>query len=268
MTTDLLVVNYNTKKLLKRLLDTLHEDYEDDAWKIYIADNNSSDDSQQWLLDNADKYKIEEVFFNQNIGYSAAINHLSSVSDSEFLCAVNADTWFTTNHVKQVQNSFRELSNAAVIGVKQIDERDNIRHGGIFWDGPGTPPKHRGWAEIDRLDSLYKDRVQCWTVSGSIYYARRSMWNEMTEYEPYQVLFPRAGGAFLPTPMYFEETFCSQLAHHMGYEVWYDGTVETAGHTWNASTGFHDDKLHQLFDISRGIYKETCNRLGILHECG
>lgn len=266
---DLLIVNYNTRHLLKRLLDTLESTW--DAFdagkicKIYIADNDSQDDSKAWLEANKNFYPIEKIFYNQNIGYSAAINHLASKSDSEFLCAVNADTWFTVNHVRQVQQSFTELPNAAVIGVKQRDEGNKIRHGGIFWDGVNNP-EHRGWGMWDPDDTFFKDRIQCWTVSGSIYYVRRSMWDAMTEYEPYRELFPRALGAFLPTPHFFEETFCSQLAHHMGYEVWYDGTVETAGHSWHASSDV-GDASRKYFEISRNLYKATCDRLGIPHEC-
>lgn len=208
---------------------------------------------------------MKEVFFNENIGYSAAINGLASLSDSEFLCAANADTWFTTNHVKQVEQSFRELPNAAVIGVKQMDEKHMIRHGGIFWDGWHNP-KHRDWAMYDPNDEMDKDRVECWTVSGSIYYVRRSMWDEMASYIPFRYLFPDHTGAFLPTPHFFEETFCSQLAHHLDHEVWYDGTVETAGHSWHASSDVGESS-RKYFEISRNIYKETCDRLGIPHEC-
>lgn len=266
MTTDLLIVNYNTRHLLQRLLDTLHSDYEEGAWKIYLADNNSTDDSQQWILDRIDRYQVEEVFFNENIGYSAAINQMAAVSNSEFLCAVNADTWFTTKHVKQVQRSFMELPNAGVIGVKQLDENGAVRHGGIFWDG-ATNPAHRGWSFVDKSDAYFKDRVPCWTVSGSIYYMRRSAWDEVGNCKPFKDLFPDLQGSWLPTPMYFEETFFSQMMHHMGREVWYDGTVDTAGHTWNASTGSHDNRLHQLFQESRELYIKTCDNLGIHHEC-
>jgi len=263
-------VNYNTKKLLERLLDTLHSDYEPGVWNIYISDNASTDGTREWLTENFHKYNLKYFGFNENIGYSAAINNLVALSkagsNSEFLCAVNADTWFTTSHVKQVIESFHKTPNAAVIGVKQMDENKLIRHGGIFWDGVKNPI-HRGWSMKDPFDASYKDRVPCWTVSGSIYYMRRNVWDEVAEYEPFKTLYPNLRGAWLPTPMYFEETFYSQLVQHLGYEVWYDGTVDTAGHTWNASTGSHNEKLQNLFQTSRQMYIQTCEALGIPHEC-
>ncbi len=265
MTVDLLVVNYNTKDLLKRLLDTLHSDYESGVWKLYIADNASPDDSVEWLNENKDSYQINHISQNENIGYSAAINNLAAISSSQYLCAVNADTWFTTNHVKQVAESFRRHRPAAVIGVKQMDESSRIRHGGIFWDGRSNPV-HRGWGQYDPLDQMHKDVIPCWTVSGSIYYVRRTAWDHMANYIPYREQFPNNTGAFLPTPHFFEETFCSQLAHHLGYQVLYDGSVETAGHTWHASSDV-GEASNNYFHISREIYIRACNKLGIKHEC-
>jgi len=264
MTVDLLVVSYNTKDKLKRFLDTIHKDYEEGIWKLYIAENDSQDGTQEWLIENAEDYIIEEIRYNRNIGYAGAINDLAFRSNSEFLCALNADTWFSTHHVIEAMESFRQLPNAAIIGPKQMDEQNRIRHGGIFWDGIGNPI-HRAWGKYDPHDQYINDLQQCWTVSGSIYYVRRSAWDRMTSYPPYRELFPDVKGAFLPTPHYFEETFCSQLAHHLGYEVWYDGRVETAGHSWHASNNPGDN--NDNWSISRGLYIETCNRLGIPHEC-
>jgi glycosyltransferase involved in cell wall biosynthesis len=265
MAVDLLVVTYNTKDLLKRLLDTLHSDYEDNVWKLFIADNNSQDGTQEWLLANSGEYKIEELVFNENIGYSAAINDLAFRSSSEILCAVNADTWFTTKHVKQVIQSFDDTPNMAVCGVKQMDESNKIRHGGIFWDKK-SDPVHRGWSQWDPLDVEYRDKVQCWTVSGSIYYAKRSIWKELHDCPIFAEMYPEAKGAFLPTPHFFEETWFSQHALAHGYEVWYDGTVDTAGHTWHASTAV-GEASRKYFMTSRDIYIKACEKHRIDHEC-
>lgn len=261
---DLLVVNYNTKDLLKRFLDCLHRDYEPDIWKIYIADNSSTDGSIEWLRENSNQYNIEKIFYNENIGYAKAINHLASISDSPFLCALNADVWFDTEHVKQAIESMSTLPNLGVMGVKQLDENNTIRHGGIFWDGL-TNPVHRGWNKHDPEDRLCNDAQRCWTVSGSIYYVKRDVWNEITNNPKYRGLYPDTEGAFLPTPHYFEETFCSGMCHYLGYEVWYDGRINTAGHTWHASNsvGSNNDK----FAFSRNLYIQACEAIGIPHEC-
>lgn len=265
---DLLVVNYNTKEKLQRFVDTLNSDYEPDVWRLYIQDNGSTDGSRDLLTELfADRLNnIEGIRLENNVGYARAINNLANASHNEILCAVNADTWFTTNHVKEVAASFEapHHANAAVIGVKQKDESGAIRHGGIFWGGVYVQPHHRGWGEGDGHDFKYKDDVPCWTVSGSIYYMRRSVWNELRDCPAYQSIAPGAG-AFLPTPHFFEETFFSVHAQKHGYEVWYDGTIETAGHTWHASSNV-GEASRKWFEESRNLYITACDVCGIPHE--
>lgn len=268
MKVDLLCINYNTQVLLSRLIKTLNSDYEPGVWTLSIADNGSTDGSPEWLdyLDQA-KWHVKQILWNKNIGYAKAINDLASKTDSDILCAVNADTWFTTKHVKDMIDCFERNPNIAIAGPKQLDEARMIRHAGIMWDGSNKKhPQHRGWAMYDQHDKLFKDLVRCWTISGSIYYVRRSVWNEMAIHPDYKSLYPEAKGAFLPTNHYFEETFCSQWAQKLGYEVWYNGLAETTGHTWGGSLNPHQAS-RKYFNESRSMYIETCNKLGIKHEC-
>jgi GT2 family glycosyltransferase len=266
MKVDLLCVNYNTKDLLIRFLSTL--EYDPDLYDITVCDNGSVDGSREWLQEHADQYPaITNVVLNDNIGYSAAINHAASITNNQILCAVNADTWFSNKHIHDMVKCFEDHPNIAIAGPKQLDENRRIRHAGIFWPGiKAFKPKHRGWSVYDAEDKLYKDLVPCWTISGSIYYVRRSVWNEMYNHPEYRKLYPDAIGAFLPTKHYFEETFCSQWAQKLGYEVWYNGEAETAGHTWGGSQD-PNESSRLYFRESQQIYIDACNKLGIEHEC-
>ena len=143
------------------------------------------------------------------------------------------------------------------------NQRFRIRRGGILWTGT-EQLEHRGWGQYDPLDEGFKDVVACATVSGSIYYVRRTAWNEMYLDDTFQFLFPSVQGAFLPTPLYFEETFCSMHAQAKNWTVLYDGTVKTAGHSWHASNPVGSN-VH-YFEISKDIYRQTCQMMGIRNE--
>lgn len=268
MKVDLLVCNYNSRDMLRRLLDILHSDYEPDVWTLTVADNGSSDGSKEWLETNVDNYHIRNLHFNENIGYARAINKMAAETNNDVLCAVNADTWFTTKHVKEVVGFLTKNPNVAITGPKQIDEKCRIRHAGIYWSGiKGHHPVHMGWARPDPNDLMYKEDHPCWTVSGSIYYVRRSVWNAIAQYEPYHKLGLNPDGQALPHfELFYEETMVSQLAHHLGYEVWYNGTSETAGHTWSGSKT-DQSRLNALSAQSRQQYINLCDTLGIKHEC-
>ena len=100
---DLCVVNYNTRPLLQRLLDTLHAEVspENKFWNLYIADNDSADDTVEWLRENDKRYQIDRIDLNKNIGYSAAINKLASRGDNSVIGILNADVWFTNEDIKK-----------------------------------------------------------------------------------------------------------------------------------------------------------------------
>lgn len=255
---DICVVSYNTVDKLKRFLETVNLS-DPSLWNLYVADNGSTDGSQKLIMDNIGTYNIDMAFYNENIGFSRACNQLASMGDNEIVGLFNADVWMQPGQVKYLLDSFAENPDMAIMGPKEMDERGEIVHAGIF--GPPTAPKHRGWREWDRADKKYKDTVRCLTVSGSAYLVRRSVWDDLTNCPIYQDKY-KAQGAFLPTRHYYEETWCSYHALAHDYQVWYDGRMPSLGHSWHASSavgGFADT----LFTESQAIFREACDLHGI-----
>lgn len=262
---DLCVINYNTCSLLARFLDNLHFDLvgTPKVWNLHIADNGSSDRSQDWLEFNLDRYHVDTFLKNDNIGYSAACNLLASSSEAEIIALLNADVWMTSEDLVKIQNIFDENDDIHILGPKQRDEDGLITHAGII--GTNTAPAHRGWRQQDPHDVLYRDRMPCVTVSGSAYFIRRSVWDDLTNNSKYRELYPGAVGAFLPTPHYYEETWCSYFARHLGYNVVYDGSV-SIGHSWHASSPKPGEGFSQAdsqFAVSREIFRSACDYMGI-----
>lgn len=262
---DLCVINYNTRHLLERFLNVLHSDVDSvgRAWNLRIADNDSGDDSAEWLRSNYSSYYMSDVYLNPNIGYSAACNQLASFGNSDVIALLNADTWMTSKDISDIDLIFQNNPDIHILGPKQRDENGFITHAGIV--GTNVQPKHRGWREYDPNDVLFKDRIECVTVSGSAYFVRRSVWNAMTNNPKYRELYPDAVGAFLPTPHYYEETWCSYFARHLGYNVVYDGSV-SVGHSWHASSpkpGEGISEADSYFPVSREIFRNACDAFGI-----
>lgn len=258
---DICVVSYNTVDKLKRFLETINES-DPSLWKLYVADNGSTDGSQQFIQDNLETYNITQGFYNENIGFAAACNNLASIGNSEIVGLFNADVWMVPDHIKYILDCFADNPNMDIMGPKQRNERHQIVHAGIF--GSMTAPAHRGWKEFDPDDQKYRDRQQCLTVSGSAYLIRRSTWNSLTACPIYQEGF-EANGAFLPTNHYFEETFCSYHAHSHGYEVWYDGIIPSMGHSWHASSEIGGSADLQ-FASSQQMFRSACDQHDIPHD--
>lgn len=262
---DLCVVNYNTRHLLERFLLTLHDDihHVEKKWNLYIADNGSSDDTLDWIKNEGFRFKIDAAYSNDNIGYSAACNNLAASSKNDIIALLNADVWLTSADVYKINRIFEDNPDIHILGPKQRDENGSVTHAGII--GTNVQPRHRGWREYDPYDLLYKDRIPCVTISGSAYFIRRSVWNDLTNNDQYRQLYPDAIGAFLPTPHYYEETWCSYFARHLGYNVVYDGSV-SIGHSWHASSprpGEGISEADSMFPISREIFRSACDFFGI-----
>lgn len=254
MEVDLCIVSFNTQEKLKRLLDTLCADYEDNVWNLVVADNGSTDGTVEFLKAEGWSYPIDKIFYNSNIGYANACNQLAAEGDSEIVGLLNADVWLTTKDVSEIARAFEADPELGIVGPKQRDERNRITHGGIF--GTHERPRHRGWQAHDPEDRLFRDCVEAITVSGSAYFVRRSVWNELTDCPLYQECAPGAIGAFLPTNHYYEETWCSYHAWAHLHKVEYLGAV-SIGHSWHSSApvGQGRDKFR---NESQAMFRTAC----------
>lgn len=279
MKIDLCIVSYNAKEKLERMLHSLYESNDPELFDVYIADNGSTDGSLDLLYALQKDYHYD-LFFNRNVGYSAACNQLAYAGKNPFIGLLNCDVWFEEDNIKDIINSFYDHPEAAVIGPKQRDEKGNITHAGIV--GSNTEPKHRSWQVSDPNDELHKDFVECVTVSGSAYFVRRSVWQEIVDNADYMILYDKFAeqsaqrlrvsplswtsnpGGFLSTPHYYEETFCSYYIRHLGYKVCYDGSI-SMGHSWHGS---HEkgSPMDKMFRISQAMFREACDHFEIARD--
>lgn len=262
---DLCVVNHNTASLMKRFLDTLHSDLGDKNrnWKLHITDNDSTDEFIEFIRQSGHEYHIENLFLRKNIGYSAACNYMGSKTNSDIIGLLNSDVWMTNDDVDKIQAIFDSDPNIHILGPKQRDEYGRVTHAGMT--GTGAQPIMRGWMLNDPEDIMFRDRVNCVTISGSAYFIRREVWDTMLNHPKYKEIHPEALGAFLPTPHYYEETWCSYFARHLGYNVVYDGSV-SIGHSWHASSAKPGEGISHVdhyFPISREIFRKACDHMGI-----
>lgn len=258
MTIDLCIVHFKTPDKLERLLSNLRTS--DKFFGVHIVDNSYHEDQTLYdLCQGVSWLNCDNIWFNANIGYAKACNYMAARTDGDILGFLNGDVWLTPSDIMSIQKSFDENPEMAILGPKQRDEQGKIRHGGIV--GSNTKPIQRGWGISDVPDTMFRDVMECVTVSGSAYFIRRNVFDELTQCPIYQEVAPDALGAFLPTPHYYEETWISYHARAHGHKVFYDGRI-SIGHTWKASC--NDDRmLRNYFLESRKIFRAACDAHGI-----
>lgn len=178
--------------------------------------------------------------------YAKSVNQTLAGSNAEFVLALNADTRMLEPPTA-ILDLFDSDERIAVIGPRQIDGQGRVTHGGIF--GANEAPAFRCWqtplAECDAETADTRDAV---TVSGSVYFARRSVWEQL--------------GGFLPTTHFYEETWLSYLARHRGHRVVYTGAT-TWQHDFNQSP-VEPAWRAQVAAESRETFRAACAREGIV----
>lgn len=274
---DLCVVGYNSRLLLNRLIDNIKPEERGGLYRLFIQDNASTDGTEGYLTLLDSQKWLDDWAISANVGYAYACNRLASRGWGDIIGLMNADVWLTVEDLQAIQKFFDDNPDVAIMGPKQRDENGRITHAGIF--GTNKAPKHRAWQLADPMDRLYRDVREAVTVSGSAYFIRRDVWNTLADDGQYRKIFDRVTnqtaellsvkpefhyGPFLPTPFYYEETFCSYYARHEGFKLVYNGEI-SIGHSWHGSveTGSFMDKM---FRPSSRFFAEACDELGIEHD--
>jgi hypothetical protein len=263
---DLCITHHRTETLLEKLLVELHKNKEllKNVCKIYLYDSGSGPEFRKWIRRNINYFKIERMFLKENDGYARACNYMASKGSSDIIGFVHADTRFGPNELEKIQKVFDENPGIHILGPKILTTEDKIYHAGITGDNFNA--NFIGVGELDKNDKLYKERKLVINVSGAAYFIRRNVWNVLTNHPKYKRLYPSAIGAFLETPHFFEEVWCSYFARHLGYNVLYDGSI-TFKHTVRASTFVSpEDETSvekQFYDLSKQIFLYTYDKVGL-----
>ncbi len=245
---DLIVVNYRCPEDLRSFLGSLRSHPPTVPWSLVIANvcptREDGEAAREFEL------PYDYIHFSQNVGYARAVNLAAQFGDRETIALFNADTKLTQNVVNEAHFVLHCDESRACVGPRQIDSQNRITAGGFFETG------ERGFHQINN-DEIYGDvRDDATTISGSAYFVKRSVWRELTECPLFKSLHPGAGGAFLPTPLYFEDEWCSWHARAHGYKVTYLGT-STMIHEWNRAAR-NNPKAREALSISRKMFTDMC----------
>lgn len=259
MAIDLVVVNYHTPEDLDRFLASLEANPPIGDATLTIVEVDSEDYTHEFTWDHG-RRSGQTIGTATNVGYGIACNLAATHGSLPHVAFFNADVEVTAGAIDACVQALYEHPECAALGPRQVDSARRIRHAGIF--GVPTAPRHRGWNEIDV--GQYLDVLPAVTVSGSAYFVRRHVWDELTNCARFREVAPEALGAFLPTPHYYEETWFSYHARAHGYEVLYFGQA-TVIHQWHRASPV-GGWAEQQMPVSREYFRAACDHHGIPHD--
>ncbi|MDQ1141126.1 glycosyltransferase family 2 protein [Pedobacter agri] len=110
---SVIIVNYNTKDLLRQCLKSLYENTSGVSFEVILSDNQSVDGSLEMLH----KYfpKVICIENKDNLGFGKANNAAIKIAKGKYLFLLNTDTYFLNNAIK-ILFDFMEMKENQSIG--------------------------------------------------------------------------------------------------------------------------------------------------------
>jgi GT2 family glycosyltransferase len=259
----LVMVNYHTPHDVRRFIGSYRENPPEAPHHLTVvhvaATSQDIASTDTW----SDQPHVEVLTSIDNIGYARACNRAAfenTTDEDRYVVFFNADVRLRKGAVDECVDALEQNSEWGVLGPRQVDSKNRLTHAGIF--GTPTKPQHRAWHGWD--NGRYSDVREAVTVSGAAYFVRSETWKELTVCPTYRFIAPEATGAFLPTPHYFEETFCSYHARAHGWKVVYYGPA-CIEHEWHQASPVGGWAERQ-FGVSQKLFREACEKHNIEHD--
>lgn len=129
MDVSIIIVNYNTKNLLKDCLNSIFEHTQEIDFEVIVSDNGSVDGSIELL-----KKEFPQVILienNANLGFGTANNRGLAVAKGKYIFYLNSDTVLLNNAVKMFYDYWEnspEKESIGALGCNLLDGEGRITH--------------------------------------------------------------------------------------------------------------------------------------------
>ena len=201
---SIIIPNWNGRHHLEACLSSLRNQTFTD-FEVILVDNDSSDGSQEFVLENFPEVRLVELESNQ--GFTGGCNAGFEVALGAFIVLLNNDTEADSNWLSSLVDAFGRNSDAGILAsrIMLFDRRDHFHSAGDCYSIDGIPGNRGVWQE-DRDQSSEEEEV--FSACGAAAAYRRSMSDEI---------------GFLDDDFYFscEDVDMGWRAHLAGWRVIY-----------------------------------------------
>ncbi|MDR1544541.1 MAG: glycosyltransferase family 2 protein [Prevotellaceae bacterium] len=204
MNVSIVIVNYNTKKLLENCLKSVFEKTQDIDFEVIVVDNNSQDGSCEMV-----KNEFKNVILienSQNLGFGAANNLGAKIAKGKYLFFLNPDTVLINNAVKILFDFAEKTENCGICGGNLFDE--NLQPVLSYGWLPSILDEITGLFSIKHEQFNFSDKpkkVTC--ITGADLMLKRE-------------IFEKIGGFDLDFFMYHEELELTFRVQKLGYFIY------------------------------------------------
>lgn len=188
-----IVVNYNTKDLVIDAIRSINKFAKNISYEIIVVDNNSEDDSTDFIKKTFPNVKL--ISSKNNIGFGPGNNLGIKEAEGEYVFFFNSDAYLIDDSIKKLLARAKEIKDLGAIAPLVLNPNKSIQQSGgyfpsllkIFWwmtfidDLPGganLKPYH-----IDH-DSFYKKEQEVDWVTGAALMVPSDLLKKIGSFDP------------------------------------------------------------------------------------
>lgn len=179
----IVILNWNGIAFLKQYLPILLAKTPADLAEIYIIDNDSSDDSVEFLREHYGQLKL--IQNSKNYGFAKGYNKGLRTIEEPILCLLNSDIEVTENWLEPILNYFQSNQKVAALQPKILDLKDKSKFeyaggSGGYFDRMGYAVcRGRYFDHVEEDHGQYDDIVDiCW-ASGCCLFVRNKVFTDL-----------------------------------------------------------------------------------------
>jgi len=121
---SIIIVNYNVRYFIEQCLYSINKAKKNLDIEIFIVDNNSIDDSVEYIINNFPEVKL--IANTINTGFAKANNQAIKMVNSKYTLLLNPDTLLSEDTLQKVFDYMELNPKVGAIGVKLIDGSGNF----------------------------------------------------------------------------------------------------------------------------------------------
>lgn len=183
--TSIVILNYNGRHYLEKFLPNIIENSA--GYPIWIADNNSTDNSISWL--NTHFPEINTLIISENLGYAGGYNYALNKIESEFYVLLNSDIEVSENWIQPVLDFMATDGNIAACQPKILayDLRTHFEYAGAaggYMDYLGYPfCRGRIFDTREEDSGQYNDERDIFWATGACLFLRASAFKKANGFD-------------------------------------------------------------------------------------
>jgi GT2 family glycosyltransferase len=190
-----IIVNYNTRDLLRPCIDALRASAAGLRLQIVIIDNASSDGSVQVIK--ADYADCDLLFNETNVGFGRANNQALPIARGRYLLLLNTDAFVAEESLTRTLQFLEARPSCALLGVRLVGRDGTLQPSCRYFPTPwneflqstGLGRFFPGTQPVDNMAWDHASPRECDWVPGCYYLVRKSVVDQVGLFDPRYFLY-------------------------------------------------------------------------------